>query len=307
MRRPDRRRLLPSLALAGCAVLVSVVGFSGPAGAAAPIQQGWWASTNPGGLPAQPPAPPDVPADGLLVQAGPSGPSAYAALAYDLEPGSAPGALTLRVDGNGVSSPSATLVLCALKDASFSAAQGGPMADAPAYDCRRTVTATLDGSGFTFPTAGLVSDDQLAVAVLPGDATTRVVLARPGESSLAVSGVSGGVVPPAPAEEPAATAGAGGTATGPDLAGMQAVAPPPVPAEVGAVPAAQVAGDAAQPAPAVAEAAAPALTGVTPVASTRSTAGVRRVLVVLLVAALASAAVAWAFAGSGPAEDDALA
>lgn len=302
-----RRTRLLRLAFAAGIGGVSIAGFSGPASAEAPTVQGWWASTNPGGLPVEPPAPPDVAADGLLVQAGPSGPSAYAALVYDLDTGATAGALTLRVGGSAPPSPSAKLVLCALKDASFSAAQGGPMSDAPAYDCKRTASAALDGSSFTFQVAGLVSDGELAVAVLPGDATTRVALAGPGASSLTVTGGSSGVVTTVPADDPAPAADAGGTATGPDLSGMQAVAPPPVPAEGAPIPAAEVAGDAAQPAPAVAEQAAPAaaLAGATPVASTQSTGGVRRVLAVLLVAALTSAGVAWAFVGSGPVEGDA--
>ena len=294
-----RSRLLP-LALAGGAVALSIGGFSGPAAAEAPTIQGWWASTNPGGLPVDPPAPPDVPANGLLVQAGPSGPSAYAALTYDLDSGASPGALTLRLDGSAVATPAAKLVLCALKDASFSAEQGGPMADAPAYDCKRTASASLDGASFTFQTAGLAGDGVLAVAVLPGDATTRVALAHPGASSLAVTGGSSGAVTTVPGEGAAAPAAdPGGTAAAPDLPGLQAAAAP-AGGDAGSVPAAQVAGAAAQPAPAVANPATPALTNTTPVADSHPSGSVRRVLLVLLVAALTSAAVAWAFVGSGP-------
>src|SRR4051794_2367709 len=199
------------LALAGCVVAVSVAAFSGPAGAQAPRLRGGWESTTPGGLPAAPPPPPDVPADGLLVQAGPSGPSAYAALTYDLETGATADALTLQLAPGALPSAPPTLALCVLKSPSFSAEQGGPMGDAPAYDCKRTATATLDGSSFTFKVAPLVTDGLLAVAVLPGDPSTRAVLAQPSESSLTVSSGSATVGTTLPATS---NAGSGTTTSG---------------------------------------------------------------------------------------------
>ena len=49
------------------AVVVAAIGLaSAPARADAPRDHGWWTLTNPGGPPTTPPAPPDVPAGGLL-------------------------------------------------------------------------------------------------------------------------------------------------------------------------------------------------------------------------------------------------
>jgi hypothetical protein len=297
------------LALAGCVVAVSVAAFSGPAGAQSPRLQGWWASTNPGGLPVAPPQPPDVPADGLLVQAGPSGPSAYAALTYDLESGATADALTLQLAPGALPSAPPTLALCALKQQSFSAQQGGPMGDAPAYDCNRTATATLDGASFTFKVAGLVSDGMLAVAVVPGDPSTRAVLAHPSQSSLTVtsgSAVVGTTVPPVSDPGSGTSTSGAGAAAPPALPGLTGTAAVTAP-DAGAVPPDQVATGGGQ-APAVAAApGATALTNTTPAAVTHTTGALRRVLLVLVVAVLASAAVAWAFVGTGPVAEEATA
>ena len=296
---PARRRLA-RLVLAGGVAVVSVGVFSGPAGAQAPRLQGWWASTNPGGLPVDPPQPPDVPADGLLVQAGPSGPSAYAALTYDLESGATADALTLQLAPGALPSAPPTLTLCALRSPSFAAEQGGPMGDAPAYDCTRTASAPLDGSSFTFKAGGLASDGVLAVAVLPGDPSTRAVLARPSEGSLTVTSGSSAVLGTSlpPASGAGTTTGAGAAAP-PALPGLTGSATVPAPAAAAPVLPAQVAPGQA---PAVAApSGTTALPATTPVAATRSAGGgLRRVLVVLVVAALTSALVAWAFVGSGP-------
>jgi hypothetical protein len=297
------RRLL-RLGLVGSVLVVSIAGFSGWASGASPRLQGWWASTNPGGLPAEPPAAPDVPPDGLLVQAGPSGPSAYAALVYDLAAGETPARLTLQLASGAAPAPSAALVLCPLKAPAFTAEQGGPMGDAPAYDCKRTASASLDGASFTFPVAGWAVDGVLAVAVLPGDPSTRAALARPSEGSLSVSGGSAGsgaaVGSFAPGPDAAAGSGGAPAAATPALQGSVSA---PVPAG-GGVPAALVAAGAAQSPAALSQAAAAsAATGVsavTPAAASRRTGAPRRVLAVLIVAVVACTVVAWAFAGSGP-------
>ncbi len=296
------------LALAGCVIAGSVAALSGPAGAQAPRLQGWWASTNPGGLPVAPPQPPDVPADGLLVQAGPSGPSAYAALIYDLETDATADALTLQLAPGALPSAPPTLALCALKEPSFSAQQGGPMGDAPAYDCNRTATATLDGSSFTFKVAGLVTDGILAVAVVPGDPSTRAVLAHPSESSLTVtsgSAVVGTTVPPVSETTSGTTTSGAGAAAPPALPGLTGTAAVAAP-DAGAVPPALVATGGGQ-APAVAAPGTSTLTNTTPAAVTHSTGALRRVLLVLLAAVLASAAVSWAFVGTGPVDEEATA
>src|SRR3954454_18656181 len=96
------RRLL-HLLLASTAAVLAVGLVPTAARASAPRDQGWWTVTKPGGtqgLPVAVPGPPDVPARGLLIQAGPSTPSAYAALLSELDPGTTAGKLTLAVAPN---------------------------------------------------------------------------------------------------------------------------------------------------------------------------------------------------------------
>jgi len=207
-------------------LISSVLAFGKSARADIPSEQGWWTSASPGGVggvaaPASPPAPPDVPQNGLLVQGGPTstsgaadtGPFAYAALVYQLPGGATPGSLTLTVAPSSATTPSTTLELCALRTQQFQAEQGGPMSDAPAFDCTKNVTAAPSSSSYQFNVASLISNDALAVAILPTSPADRVVLAQPGDQSLAVqqaptttifssgsgdsSGISGSLATPA--------------------------------------------------------------------------------------------------------------
>jgi hypothetical protein len=180
--------------------------FAAPARADAPRDQGWWTVTNPGGaalpvaLPAAPPGPPDVPGRGLLVQAGPADmPTAYAALLYELDPGTTAGKLTLAVAPNSGTTPMATLQLCGLLQPINHPEQGGPMSDAPPFNCGKKVTAapSADGKSYTFDAAGLVSNNLLAVAILPTGPADRVVFSAPDASSLATTAGSGSDSSPA--------------------------------------------------------------------------------------------------------------
>ena len=46
--------------------------------------------------------------------------------------------------------------------------QGGPLTDAPPYDCgARKATATLTANTYKFDVSGLVTDKMVAVAILP--------------------------------------------------------------------------------------------------------------------------------------------
>lgn len=168
-----------------CAAMSATV--TGSARAAAPDLQGWWTADVPGaGLPL--PTPPDVPADGLLVQGGgAASPTAYAALVYQLGTSTlAGGRLTLTVSAGSASVPGSQLQLCPLTTTLFIPAQGGAEADAPAYSCRAPVTgiASQDGHKYTFAVGDLVVDGVLAVAVVPTAPTDRVVFAHPGSDAL---------------------------------------------------------------------------------------------------------------------------
>ena len=295
-------------------VLLLVGAFASTGGSAqaeAPVAQGWWTTTNSSdSLPVTPPdlpvgVPPDVPADGLLVQGGPTedAPSAFAALVYDLDEGLAPGKLVLPVAPASATTPAATLKLCRLADSSLSPQQGGAMASAPKYDCAGSVTAgpSSDGKSYTFEAGKLAEGGTLAVAILPSMATDRVVLDRPGASSLTTTTAAGGSSSAPPAfVDPAPAPAAGGTGTA-ETPALQSGGT----AEVPALPAADV------PGPAVASPAAeaPVVAGQQPVALAPAAAssdtghGTRTGL--LLLAALAVAAVLWATAGTAPLEEGA--
>jgi hypothetical protein len=268
--------------LLACALALMAVGvLSGPARADAPRDQGWWTVTTPGAtplpaqLPAQPPGPPDVPARGLLIQAGGGDmPTAYAALLYELGQGTTAGKLTLAVAPNSVTTPMATLQLCPLLQPINHAEQGGPIADAPPFDCGKNAKAapSADGKTYSFDASGLVSDNLLAVAILPTGPVDRVVLNAPDEGSLSTQAgdASGGGAPSdntpiaAPSDTapaPLDTSGLAGTGASPSLADSIPGATATGPSSVSPAPAATAprsSGDAGVFVPAVSSGAEPA-------------------------------------------------
>jgi hypothetical protein len=149
------------------------------------VQSGWWSSS--------PVLAPDAPADGLVIQGGPdaNAPTAYAAVAGVLAPATKATRLTLAVAPGSATTPNVTLSLCRLTEP-FAPAQGGASTDAPAYDCASKLTASVssDGTSYSFDLASLAAGSELAVAVLPTAATDRVVLSRPGPSSIETADAS---------------------------------------------------------------------------------------------------------------------
>jgi F0F1-type ATP synthase membrane subunit c/vacuolar-type H+-ATPase subunit K len=214
------KRRLPSIGCLVGAIAIATIGLTPvPAAADAPRDQGWWTVTNPF------PAPPDVPARGLLVQGGGGGaPTAVAAILYELDPGTTVGNLTLTVAPNSLTTRAATLQLCPLIQPITHAEQGGPMSDVPPYNCAHKVTAApaSDGKSYQFAASELLSDRLLAVAILPTGPVDRVVLSAPDANSLATQQTSVDTTPPA--------ADTGTTVAPPDLAlpGGGLLASPPV-------------------------------------------------------------------------------
>ena len=188
------RRLL-GVALAWAVTMLTIGLGAAPAGAAAPRDQGWWTVTNPGAIPNAPvpvsvPGPPDVPSRGLLVQGGGGGaPTAFSALLFELDAGTTATTLTLAVASASVSTP-ATLQVCRLLSPINHPEQGGPMGDAPVYDCSHKVTATASANTYKFDVSGLLQDNMVAVAILPTGPVDRVVLNAPDDKSLATEGGS---------------------------------------------------------------------------------------------------------------------
>jgi hypothetical protein len=165
---------------------------AGPVGAdAVQLQgQGWWTELNPGVAGVAFPAPPDVPAQGLLVESEVSGsPLAYAALVFDVPGGSVPSTLTLTIAPHSDTTAKTKLEVCPLVSPTIVNEQGGPKKDGPAYDCSTPVTATPDptGSSYQFDVSGFPSTGGLGVAILPTSPTDRVVLDQPEGSWLAVT------------------------------------------------------------------------------------------------------------------------
>jgi hypothetical protein len=152
------------------------------------------------GLPVPPPpAPPDVPSGGSLVQGGPSSPNAYAALVYQLAQGATIGDLTLKVASGSATTSGSKLQVCPLTNPTIHGEQGGPMADAPQYDCSKKTTAqpVSGGGSYQFNVSSFVADGALAVAILPTSPSDRVVFIAPGGDSLAVQpGTTSGLGPP---------------------------------------------------------------------------------------------------------------
>ncbi len=215
--RQRRARLAASLVLATVLATFAMMAGRGakPAGAMAPDQQGWWTSLNAGSEPEvgtlPSPTPPDVPAQGLLVEGPSSSPVAYAALVYYLPGGATASTLTLTIAANSASTPKTTLELCPLVNPVLNPEQGGPTSDAPPYDCTKNVSAGPDsaGSGYQLQVSSLVSDGSLAVAILPTGLTDRVVFDQPDANSLTVQ------APPAssPAPTQSSSPGVGVTPT----------------------------------------------------------------------------------------------
>ncbi len=313
------RRLLVLGGLAPlCLVVLPVAQAAGT-----PPESGWWSTTeqsSPVAPPASVPAPaPDVPQDGLLVQGGVAAPTAYAAVSFAVPAGLTPGILTLTQVQGTASAPGSALKACPLVPAAFTPAQGGASADAPAYDCGRSVEATAGDGSWAFDVATLAQGEVLAVAVVPSAPDVRVVLSAPTAASLTTSG-SAIPAPTVPGTAPADQDPTGGADSGADSGPAPASDDVPAPAgggvDAGTFPSLEVAPEAAlssgeQPA-AVPAAAAPEAApeqAVTlaaapqglPVAlsgpSSGEGRGGGRVLGILLAGAAALATSLWAFAG----------
>ena len=295
------RRRLVGLACVAWVVAALTVGFgAAPARAAAPRDQGWWSATSVAvpGAPVAIPAAADVPARGLLVQGGGGAPTAYSALLYELDEGTTASTLTLAVAPNSLTTPAATLQVCGLLQPINHPEQGGPLTDAPPYDCgARKATATPTANTYKFDVSGLVTDKMVAVAILPTGPVDRVVLNAPDESSLTTqAGDAAGSGSAAIDTGGAAPSSDSIPTTGSDIVGSSA----PVGggfSSVDATPPVSV-GDSpiAAPAPAVTPSGPASNLPFVP-AATAAPEKATPIAVILLVAGVIGGALLWAFAG----------
>jgi hypothetical protein len=177
---------------------VFVLAAAADGAAAGPVKQGWWNRANDSAFPAAPPAPPDVPEDGLYVASTLGDSQAIAAVTYRT---AQPTALTLTMAETPSGDPA--VQACPLKAASldYEPAENGKWQDAPKPDCKTTsVEGKVDEEAGTiaFDVSGLARNGVLAVALV-GDGTTRVAFEKPGPQSLTAAAAA----PQAPAPSPA--------------------------------------------------------------------------------------------------------
>ncbi|MDT7544301.1 MAG: hypothetical protein QOE99_411 [Actinomycetota bacterium] len=222
-----RRRTAALLALAPVLSLALV----GTAAADAPTKSAWWnaATANGVALPA-----PTTSADDLHLGQGPTGPSALAAVGYDLVGLVVSSArLQLKVTANSAVG-TIDVVACPTKDASWKAGGNQPFDARPAYDCalgsRGLVAA--DGTSVTFllESAQQAAGGGYSLAIVPTDGAQpfTVDFTKPDATSLTPEVDTAAAEQPAaaaPAPAPPTTTGTSGAA--PISAGTVA-APPPV-------------------------------------------------------------------------------
>ena len=245
--KPSRRWATAVAGGLGLAPLL-VLSAAGSAWADAPSKAGWWNALSGGGaaLPV-----PTTGADDLHVSQGPNGPSAFAALAYDVF-GQVVTAATLELKIVPHSAVGTVDVMaCPTKDTSWKAGGDQPMDSAPAYDCAKGVVGAASDDLATvtfFLAAPPVGSSGYSVAIAPSaDALPfSVDFAKPDAASLTLQ-VDAAAAAPAPAVEPAAPPPAAGTGAvqtaplGPVTAPVAPVVPQQAPVVAAAVPAPQTA------------------------------------------------------------------
>jgi hypothetical protein len=205
----------------------------------APAKSGWWNAAAAGGVALPQPT---TAAEDLHVGQAPGGPSAYAAVAYDLL-GQAVSAATLelKVVANSVVG-TVDVMACPTKSASWQAGGNQPYDTAPAYDCATGVQGLLaaDGTAVTFFLDAPVAGAGYSLAIVPSaDAVAfSADFTKPAASSLTPQVQADPAVQVAPAQPPAPPAGGtGGSGTAPLSVGTVPMAPlaPPARLEAPAV------------------------------------------------------------------------
>lgn len=270
------KRTLGPLAAAGVLAGLLAGPFVALGYADAPTSQGWWSSANQG---VQPPAPPDVPEDGLLVQGGAARPlapgvptvggtpaagvstQALSALTFAVPSGAVVESLVLKLAGDP---PASTTVFACAITGPYRPAQNGEFAKRPPYDCARNSVPKLDPAkgtlSFSSDLTGLVQNGSLSLMLVPGD-VDRIILQKPGATALVLrrSGTGApGTAPFDPGKAPAVQGppsnGGSGSAGPQPSSGFGSAGPPLAgsPGQGGALPTApKVASPQALPPPAL--------------------------------------------------------
>ncbi len=185
-------RRLVAAALGILLLLLILPSRTQPAAAEGAAAYGWWSQTTPTSA-VTPPAPPDVPANGLFVENGPNGPVALSALTFAVPINAQIGELALTIAG----SPALTRppVAC-LATSAFSPVQNGAWTSRPTYDCAHEVPGNVDSNrtAVVFPVSGLAKNGELSIVVLAGGPVDRIAMNAPTANALTVT-VAPGEVP----------------------------------------------------------------------------------------------------------------
>ena len=166
-----RRRLLLVLAAALVLIGSSLVFDPAHADPAASIDDsGWWwrAQTNPNVLL---PPPPTVKEGQLLVQSGPEGALAIAAIASTLVEGQANPVLTLAVADGGEAAPDGTVILACQAGSAWQGGAAKPWSEHPQAGCEAggvPGAPSEDGTTWSFDLSSLQFTDQVNVVIVPG-------------------------------------------------------------------------------------------------------------------------------------------
>ena len=159
------RVLCAVLALGSASVLLGADG-----NAAELTDASWWWFGNQGPVPV--PAPPTVPAGGLLVAGAADGAKAIAAVRFTLADGESNPTLTLTVADNGdQGGDAAVLGACVAGSAWGGGENGGPWESKPNAACSTGSVQGIraaDGKSWTFGLAPLVVADEINVVITPG-------------------------------------------------------------------------------------------------------------------------------------------
>jgi hypothetical protein len=238
----------------------------------APAKTGWWNSATANGVALPMPT---TAAGDLHVSQGPSAPTAYAAVGYDLYGQAVSGAtLKLKVAANSAVG-TVDVLACPTKSSAWKAGDDQPYDTAPAYDCALGSKGipSADGASFTFllDSGQLLGGSAFSLAIVPNPTAGpfSVDFVKPDATSLAPevapvedTPAEAAPAPAAPAAPPAGTSsGSGSSGTVPLTAAVAPVTP--VTSEQAPAVAAQ-----AQPSPQVAPAAAaPAAAATSPVSN----------------------------------------
>lgn len=171
MRHTARIGIVAAMVVAAGAVVSSRV----PARAVGGLQTGYWWQVQQAGAPSAPP--PNVPANGLWVSGSQASPVAISAIRFDLGPDEATPVVTAKVNSafppaqvSSAANAGQIVVMACPAMPGWTPAQAGAWSTRPQFNCAGAVNGTLspDGTTISFDLGGLVVDNTVDVALVPG-------------------------------------------------------------------------------------------------------------------------------------------